>query len=323
MTSDNDCAPGSPIRPVRHPSLGGLRCFEAAARLESFTRAAEELHLTHGAVSRAVRALEDDLGTPLFERRSRRVFLTASGARLRDATAEAFATIQAAMGDLRRHAATSPLVLSCEPTLLMRWLIPRLPAFEAAHPGITLHLAAGGGPVPFSRDAIDLAIRRDDFAFPDGVVASHIMSEQVGPVCTPAIAAKLRAGGGWPDMLTRKPGVTLLHTRTRPDAWERWAGLSGIKPGGGREQTFEHFYFSLQAAAAGLGVAIGPFALVQEEVEAGTLVAPFGFVPDGSAYHLLSTGPIEGDRRAEALLSWLRSQGAYSAHDQVGFPEVT
>lgn len=317
MTSDNVRAPSSPIHPFRLPPLGGLRCFEAAARLESFTRAAEELHLTHGAVSRAVRALEDDLGTPLFERRSRRVFLTAAGARLRDATAEAFATIQAATRDLRRRAAASPLVLSCEPTLLMRWLIPRLPAFEAAHPGVALHLAAGGGPVPFSRDAIDLAIRRDDFAFPDGVAASRIMDEQVGPVCTPAIAAVLRAGAGWPKTFAREPGIALLHTRTRPDAWERWAGLSGVKPGEGRQKIFEHFYFSLQAAAAGLGVAIGPFALVQQEIEAGTLVAPFGFVPDGSAYHLLSAVPIEGDWRAEALLSWLRSQGAQPAHHQV------
>lgn len=325
MSSDNGRAPSSPIRLARLPPLGALRCFEAAARLESFTRAAEELHLTHGAVSRAVRALEDDLGTPLFERRSRRVFLTISGARLRDATAEAFSMIQAATRDLRRRAATSPLVLSCEPTLLMRWLIPRLPAFEAAHPSVALHLAAGGGPVPFSRDGIDLAIRRDDFAFPDGVAASRIMEEQVGPVCTPAIAAILRAGASWPDTLARTPGVALLHTRTRPDAWARWFGLSGVKPGGGREQTFEHFYFSLQAAAAGLGVAIGPFALVQQEIEAGTLVAPFGFVPDGSAYHLLSTSPIEGDRRAELLLAWLQSQGAHPAHHQVqvGPPDPT
>lgn len=311
MSSDNNRASSSPIQPARLPPLGALRCFEAAARLESFTRAAEELHLTHGAVSRAVRALEDDLGTPLFDRRSRRVFLTASGARLRDAVAEAFGTIQAATRDLRRRAATSPLVLSCEPTLLMRWLIPRLPSFEAAHPGVALHIAAGGGPVPFSRDGIDLAIRRGDFAFPDGVAASHIMNEQVGPVCTPAVAAVLRAGAGWPDTLARTPGVALLHTRTRPDAWERWLGLSGVKPGEGREQTFEHFYFSLQAAAASLSVAIGPFALVQQEIGAGTLVAPFGFVADGSAYHLLSPRPIEDDWRVEALLSWLRSQATH------------
>jgi DNA-binding transcriptional LysR family regulator len=315
MSSDSKRAPSSPIQPGRPPPLGALRCFEAAARLESFTRAAEELHLTHGAVSRAVRALEDDLGAPLFDRRSRRVFLTPSGARLRDAVAEAFETIQAATRELRRGVAASPLVLSCEPTLLMRWLIPRLPAFEAAHPGIPLHLASGGGPVPFIRGGIDLAIRRDDFTFPDGVASARIMDEQVGPVCTPAMASAMRAGADWQGALARGSGLTLLHTRTRPDAWARWSGLSGVELGEGREQTFEHFYFSLQAAAAGVGVAIGPFALVQQELDAGALEAPLGFIADGSAYHLLGRGPIEGDSRSEALLSWLRSQaGALAAN---------
>lgn len=311
MSSDKNGDPGSQIRGQRLPPLGALRCFEAAARLESFSRAADELHLTHGAVSRAVRSLEEDLGTVLFERRSRRVFLTAAGARLRDATAEAFAAIATATRELRRHAATgSPLVLSCEPTLLMRWLIPRLPAFQAEHPEVALHLAAGGGPVPFAREGIDLAIRRGDFPFPAGVEAMPIMVERVGPVCSPAVAAALRldAGVGAAGGASSLAGTTLLHTRTRPDAWPRWAELSGIAVATGPGRWFEHFYFSLQAAAAGLGVSIGPWALVQQDVEAGTLVAPFGFLADGSDYYLLSPGPIRGDRRAEALLAWLRSQ---------------
>lgn len=311
MSSDGDGEQGSQTRASRLPPLGSLRCFDAAARLESFSRAAEELHLTHGAVSRAVRALEEDLGTALFERRSRRVFLTASGARLHDATTEAFAAIAAATRELRRRAAPAgPLVLSCEPTLLMRWLIPRLPAFQAEHPDVALHLAAGGGPVPFAREGIDLAIRRDDFAFPEGVEAAPIMAERVGPVCARAVADALRSEAGANAACTAGllAGTTLLHTRTRPDAWPRWAKLSGTAPATGRGQWFEHFYFSLQAAAAGLGVAIGPWALVRQEVEAGTLVAPFGFLEDGSGYYLLSPGSIGGDRRAEALLAWLRSQ---------------
>ena len=132
MSIDTDGERGSRIDNQRLPPLGGLRCFEAAARLESFTQAAAELHLTHGAVSRAVRALEDDIGTPLFERRSRRVFLTKAGKRLSDATAEAFSTILSATTELRRRDTTAPLVLSCEPTLMMRWLIPRLPEFQSA-----------------------------------------------------------------------------------------------------------------------------------------------------------------------------------------------
>ncbi len=309
MSSDSDGESYSHKRGVRLPPLGALRCFEAAARLESFSRAADELHLTHGAVSRAVRSLEDDLGLPLFDRRSRRVFLTASGVRLRAAVAEAFAGIAAATQELRRRAApASPLVLSCEPTLLMRWLIPRLPAFQAAHPDVALHLAAGGGPVPFVREGIDLAIRRDDFPFPKGVEAVPFMAERVGPVCTPAVAAALRDGSGMAGASSFLANVTLLHTRTRPNAWSRWAELSGTALATGDGQWFEHFYFSLQGASAGLGVAIGPWALVRQDLEAGTLVAPFGFVEDGSGYHLLSLSLLQGDPRARALLDWLHSQ---------------
>lgn len=308
MSSDRHGELSSQAKVRRLPPLGALRCFEAAARLESFTQAAGELHLTHGAISRAVRALEEDLGTALFERRSRRVFLTAAGKRLHAATVEAFAAISAATQELRRRLSVSPLVLSCEPTLLMRWLIPRLPAFQASHPSVALHLAAGGGPVPFARDGIDLAIRRNDFPLPPRVEAAPFMAERVGPVCSPSVADALHSRAGAMGATEFLAGATLLHTRTRPEAWPRWAELSGTALAPDGEQRFEHFYFSLQAAAAGLGVAIGPWALVQQEVETGTLVAPFGFLEDGSSYHLLSPSPVEGNHRAEVLLTWLRTQ---------------
>jgi len=307
MSSDKHREPGSQSNVQRLPPLGALRCFEAAARLESFTRAAQELHLTHGAVSRAVRALEEDLGQALFERRSGRVFLTPAGVRLRDGAAEAFAAISAATRELRGRSKAAPLVLSCEPTLLMRWLIPRLPAFQAAHPDMALHLSAAGGPVPFARDGIDLAIRRNDFPFPAGVDAMPIMMERVGPVCSPAVADMLRAASG-PERATEIPAhMTLLHTRTRPDAWPRWAELSGVRLRSHAEQRFEHFYFSLQAAAAGLGITIGPWALVQQDIEAGLLVAPFGFLEDGTGYHLLRPSRMVTDGRVEAVITWLQT----------------
>jgi LysR family glycine cleavage system transcriptional activator len=133
------------------------------------------------------------------------------------------------------------------------------------------------------------------------------MTEQIGPVCSPAIAQSLRDGGdpGAAAFLARHP---LLHTKTRLEAWPSWARLSGLRLMPGREQTFEHFYFSLQAAAAGLGVAIGPWTLVRQDIAAGILVAPFGFLEDGSAYHLLSPHPPGSDRRIAALLEWLRDQ---------------
>ena len=131
MFSDRHSESGSLAVNQRLPSLLALRCFEAAARLENFSRAADELHLTHGAISRAVRLLEDELDVTLFERRGRRVFLTEVGRTLARAVSGGFGLMRQAVGELRASAHQARrLVLSCEPTLLMRWLIPRWPAFH-------------------------------------------------------------------------------------------------------------------------------------------------------------------------------------------------
>lgn len=284
------------------PPLGALRCFEAAARHESFTKAAQELHLTHGAVSRAVRTIEDRLGIALFERRNRRVFLTEAGRHLADATQTAFGAISAAARDLRRRSARPALVLSCEPTLLMRWLIPALPELQAAHPDIELQLVAGGGPVVFEQDGIDVAIRRDDFSWPRNVRAWPFMEEWMGPVCTPRTAVSLRLPERGVEALAY---ATFLHSRTRPDAWPQWLEARAPCVQGAAAETFDHFYFSLQAAASGLGVAIASFAMVRPELESGALTAPFGFAKDRSNYCLLAPAVNPDEQRVATLLSWL------------------
>lgn len=283
----------------RLPSLNGLRCFAVAAEFESFSRAADHLHLTHGAISRAIRLLEEDLGVALFERRSRRVFLTDAGRKLALAVQEGFATIQKACRDLRDRTANRPLTVSCEPTLLMRWLIPRLPGFQAAKPQIPVHLVAGGGPVELGR-GIDLAIRRNDFAWPTHYHARPLFEEQTGPVCRADRLDQFVAIDG-----QLKADALRLHSRTRPDAWINWLSLSGHDPHAGPAQIFEHFYFSLQAAAAGIGIAIGPKRLVEDDIASGILTAPFGFIADGSSYHLLAPeAPATGS--PEALFGdWL------------------
>ncbi|MFK3647591.1 LysR substrate-binding domain-containing protein [Lysobacter enzymogenes] len=287
------------------PPLGALRCFEAAARLGGFTRAAQELHLTHGAVSRAVRSIEDALGVQLFERRSQRVHLTSAGERLRDATAGAFELLAATVRELREPPRKPALVVSCEPTLLMRWLIPRLPAFQAAHPQIALQWVAGGGAIGFG--AVDLAIRRNDFAWGRGVHALHLFDERIGPVCSPAYRDAHVEGSGRSARFT--PDACLLHSATRAGAWNDWARAARRKrPAAATAQTFEHFYFSLQAAAAGVGAAIGPWQLVRDEVESGVLAAPLGFVADGSAYYLLAPAPVRAGSPAALLAAWLRAQ---------------
>ncbi|HEJ6926952.1 LysR family transcriptional regulator [Serratia marcescens] len=283
--------------------LGGLRCFEAAARLESFTQAAQGLNLTHGAVSRAVRALEEELGVALFERRHRRVLLTAAGRKLFQATQQAFGILDHTVLELRQQALDAPLVLSCEPTLLMRWLIPRLPAFQQAHPDINLQLVAGGGPFSF-HDGITAAIRRNDFDWGKQVHSLALFSEKVGPVCQPAALARMTIAEG--SLLSLRPGAKLLHAATRPDAWWHWAQQQGMALVGHPEQRFDHFYFSLQAAVAGLGIAMGPWLQVRDDLAAGLLSAPFGFTPDGSGYYLLSPQAIVPGSALARVAEWLR-----------------
>lgn len=300
MISDHHGDLNSPTNENRLPSLLALRCFEAAARMENFTRAAAELHLTHGAVSRAVRLLEDDLGVALFERRSRRVYLTDAGRTLARAVGDGLDLMRRATRELRASARQQRRwVLSCEPTLLMRWLIPRWPDFQARHPDIEIHLVAGGGPFSFD-SGIDLALRRDDFRWPGHYHAETLFAEKVGPVCRPDLAAS------WFSTSNLAPAAPRLHTATRPGAWQEWARVAGQPLSDAPEKRFEHFYFSLQAAVAGLGVAIGPWHLVRDDIASGLLVAPMGFVEDGSRYCLLSPSAIEPGSPPAMLLEWLR-----------------
>lgn len=285
------------------PPPNTLLPFEATVRHASMTRAAHELHVTHGAVSRQIQKLEKALGTPLFERGTRSLRPTPQARRLAAAVRDALDQIDSAAREISRRERGGPIALSCEPTLLMRWLIPRLPDLAVQVPGLTVHLSAGGGPVSFERETIDLAVRRDDFPVPAGVSRTHLFAERIGPVCSPDLAQRL-------SRVEDLGSLPLLHTSTRPQAWDDWGRLTGTRVEGASQQTFEHFYLALQAAVAGVGVAIGPYALVHDDLVRGQLMAPFGLVADGTRYHLLSPGPPEGDARVSRLLDWLRSQAA-------------
>lgn len=284
------------------PSLQALVCFEAAARLESFSRAAESLHVTHGAVSRAVRVLEEDLDVQLFARRNRRVFLSLDGQRLAEAVQQGFDRISSVCREFRERDRETVLTLSCEPTLMMRWLIPNMPSLQSQLPELELRLVAASGPA--LREGIDMAIRRDDVQWSADVEATYLFSERVGPVCSPEYVSRFfEARQGAHSV---KDSAPLLHTKTRPDAWRTWETLNFCaRSGRAVEKTFEHFYFSLQAAAAGIGVAIGPWQLVRREIESGFLAAPMGFVEDSSAYYLLSRKPIEESKAARMVRDWL------------------
>lgn len=279
--------------------MNSLRFFEAAARLGSFVKAAEELRLTHGAVSRQVRLLEQSLGVDLFERRNRGVFLTPQGEQLWAAAQCAFEHLNAVLESLRKPVRHLPLVVSCEPTISMKWLIPRLGDFYQRHPDIQLHIFASGGPVAFQRDGVDVALRRNDFKWDPSVHAEKVCDEWVGPVCAPALLKRKQL---------HLPAQRILHTSSRKNAWASWRAATRTTAAHSGSQTYEHFYLTLQAAGAGLGVAIGSVFMAQEEIASGRLVAPFGFVRDGSEYCLLSMLPFEADPRRLAFLHWIRQQ---------------
>ena len=282
--------------PNQLPPLNSFRCFEAAARLESFSRAGDELHLTHGAISRQVRIIEAALGVRLFERRNRRVFLTDPGRNLLATVQSSFSHLSDTCEALRSRS-SGPLALSCEPTLTQRWLIPRLSRLEKEMPNTVIHVLAAGGPINFERNRVDFAIRRNDFKWNPALYAELIMLEDVGPVCSPAIAKQGL------EAVLKQPRI---HSSTRPEAWDQWLVATKRRPLSGKELSFEHFYLSIQAAVAGLGVTIGPRPLVADDIDGGRLVAPFGFTPSGFGYYLLSQHSSAGDGRAAALLKSLK-----------------
>lgn len=315
--------------PLSRIPLAALRYFDAAAQTGSFAQAAQRLHVTHSAVSRQIRQLEQALGVALFERRNRAVFLTAQGRLLQATTSAAFAQLDGALQQLRQRPDSQRLALSCEPTLAMNWLIPRLPSFQRQYPHISLHLLAAGGPIDLQRSGVDLALRRNDFAWDSASVhASKICDEWIGPVCR---------SRQWP-----RGGLAQarrLHTATRPDAWAAWQRLhtsgshaakaaptaSGTTPStrralrqasnpadqAGQAQHYEHFYLSIQAAAAGLGVAMASVLMVHDALASEQLHAPQGFVRDGSSYHLLSRVPwAEASTACLQLRQWLQSEAA-------------
>jgi len=284
------------------PPLPALRAFEAAARLGSVSRAAEELHVTHGAVSRHVRTLEEALGTALFTRQGRGLVLTASGERLREASGEAFTRLRLAWRELRRGAAGTPLVLGCSGSLLARWVIPRLARLAKDLPTLTLHLSATEQPPGPDLAGLDAALLLAAPPWPPGWRVFELGAERIGPVLSPQLVeaaswSRLPAAG--------LAGLPLLGTRSRPQAWPQWASAHGLaatalQPG----RDFEHLLYLLEAAVAGLGIAIAPEPLVADDLASGRLIAPWGFV-ETTASWVLCADARSTDRRIEALAQWL------------------
>lgn len=284
------------------PSLNALRAFEVTARLENMSQAASELHVTHGAVSRQIRALESQLGVALFHRRGRGLALTPAGLRLRDATVSAFDRLREACTGLRSDPSQAPLVLGCPGSLLARWVIPRMERLQHDLPELPLHLSARETPLATDLGAVDAALLLETPPWPGSWQVRELAPERIGPVVSPRYA-------GWPA-LRGQPARKLLdepvlRTASRPRAWADWSGASGLD----REprtdgQAFAHLYQMLEAAIAGLGVAIAPAQLVAADLAAGRLLAPWGF-SDTRARWVLASRRGSDDPRLDRLGAWL------------------
>jgi DNA-binding transcriptional LysR family regulator len=287
------------------PPLNALRAFEAAARLNSVSQAANELHVTHGAVSRQVRALEEHLGVALFSKEGRGLKLTDAGVRLRDVSADLFNRLRSTCAELQQGRADAPFVLACPGSLLARWFIPRLDRLNRELPELRLQLSASEGELDPRRSGVDATLWFAEPPWPADMQVFELAAERIGPVLSPRYAQFAQLHQAPPAALLNEP---LLHTSSRPQAWPSWAAHNALDTGALKlGQGFEHLYYLLEAAAAGLGVAIAPQQLVADDLAAGRLVAPWGFV-ETSARLALWVPARRLDKRAQLLAEWLRHE---------------
>ena len=287
------------------PPLNALRAFEATARLNSVSQAAEQLNVTHGAVSRQIKVLEEHLGVSLFVKEGRGLKLTDAGIRLRDASSEAFDRLRNVCTELTQSHVDAPFVLGCSGSLLARWFIPRLGRLKADLPDLRLHLSAGEGDLDPRRSGLDAWLVFAEPPWPADMQVYELASERIGPVLSPHYAHYPQLCQAQASALLDEP---LLHTTSRPQAWPSWAQQQAIDAKAlNYGQGFEHLYYLLEAAVAGLGVAIAPEPLVAEDVRAGRLAAPWGFTQT-PAQLALWVPKRAADGRARQLAQWLKAE---------------
>jgi LysR family glycine cleavage system transcriptional activator len=292
------------------PPLNALRAFEAAGRLCSFKDAAAELHVTQGAISQSVRVLEDWLGASLFERHNRRVILTPSAKLYLAAIGPLFEQLSLATAKFGRpDSAVRTLSVSAPATFTLRWLVPRLDTFRAQFPGIDVQIQTSNKPVESLKERYDMVIRGG----PDtlyGYATRTFLAEERLPVCSPTLLQRLALRV--PDDLTQH---TLLHTSSLPRLWPDWlasAAIPTLKPAA--TVVFDHFFLTLQAAIDGLGIAMGPTALIASDLQTGRLVTPFAG-PRLMSRSYCAYVPVEKlmDEAVGLFCAWLEEQGRAEA----------
>lgn len=281
------------------PPLNSLRAFESAARLMSFTLASKELFVTHGAVSKQVKILEEYVGTPLFIRQHRSLKLTGEGELYFASVQSALQTINSATADLIvKPLQTQSLAINVLPSLTISWLIPRMEEFKSRFPHLYVDLSIGDFEVDFTNAKYDIAIRSAT-STPKGANVMKLMDEDLCLVCSPEISTRLTS-------LESINQMTLLKHTTRPDLWQVWADDVGIKLTTENKFGVEHFYMLSQAAASGMGVALIPRFFIVNELKSGKLVIPFeAKYTSPYSYYLLTPNSRNRSLKVQSFIDWL------------------
>ena len=289
--------------------MNSVRAFEAAARLGSFKEAAVELGVTQGAVSQQIRLLEAWLGRPsLFRRSVRRVVLTPAGAALLAEFGPALDRISAAVQQHRERRGDQPVALlrvNALATFSLRWLLPRISRFRAEHPDIEVRLTTSNDAVDALPEPFDVVIRGGPDTF-HRFASRFLLSERRLPVCSPSLLAHLPLA-----KVADLSRHTLLHVTSMPRLWRDWlteAGEPALDPAA--SLTFDHFYLTIQAAVDGLGVAMGPTALIADDLAVGRLVTPFPKISlPARSYFAYLPETRRNDPHGAVFCDWLEQQG--------------
>lgn len=289
------------------PSLNGLRAFECAARYMSFTKAAAELHVTQTAISHQIRRLEDELGVTLFLRLKEGLALTEEGQAYLPGIRAAFHELRHATQALLASRQNTVLTINTLVSVASKWLLPRLPSFQQANPDIDVRISASTELVDFRQGGIDAAIRygRGDWK---GLRADFLMSDEIFPVCSPALLSTTKGLNTPADLLDH----TLLQVSgmTAGD-WNRWLSAAGESAtlAEGPRLTFDLAMMAVQAAVDGQGVCIGRSTYVADDLRAGRLVAPFALrLKDELGFYLVTPHETADSKKIVALRTWLMVQ---------------
>lgn len=293
---------------MRHqlPPLNSLRLFEASARLLSFKNASNELLLTPSAVSHGIQSLEEWLGTSLFHRTTKGLVLSEAGNAYLPVVREALGALASGSAKIASKAGLGQLAISAAPTFAARWLLPKLHKFRELHPDIRVIIDTSHERTELSGVSVDLAIRMGRGPW-HGVIADKLVTEEMIPVCSPAIYDRVRD-------LSDIEQSPLIHVTTVKDDWAVWANETGrAAPDPSKGLQFDTIQMAFEAACQGLGVAIGRKPLVNSELASGKLVEVWDAVRSNTSYWLVGAKSRADDPRIIAFRSWILQEAAVSS----------